>query len=154
MKTQLIKHTLVALALGGLGMLTTAAHAEHGPFGEGRSVHASNNSDAYSSRHDRREFHQSNQFIRQIDARQDRQRARLIAGKRSGELTRHEFRDLMAEQRDIRAMEQYFLADGIMDAREFRRIDRALDRAGRAIRSEKHDQQARNQRGGHGAWYN
>lgn len=154
MKTQLIKHTLVALALGSLGMLTTAAHADHGRFGDGRSVHASYTEDGYDGRYDRDDFRQSSQFIQQINARQDRQMERLAAGKRSGELTRHEFRDLMYQQREVRAMEQRFLADGILDAREFRHLDRALDRASRSIRSEKHDQQARYQRGGHDSWYN
>lgn len=154
MKTQLIKHTLVALALGGLGMLTTAAHADQGRFGEGRNVHASHSPAAHGGWHNRDDFHQSRQFMQQINARQDQQMARITAGKRSGELTRHEVRDLMGEQREMRAMEQRFLADGILDAREFRRMDRALDRANRDIRSEKHDQQARNQRGDHGGWYN
>ena len=69
---------------------------------------------------------------------------RIIAGKRSGSLTRYEFRELMHEQRHMRAMERNFLADGNMIKREFRRMDRALDRASRNIRAEKHDQQARN----------
>lgn len=153
MKTQLLKHTLLALAVGGLAMLTTAAHADHDRFGEACAVHASH-TPGYEAHHARDDFHQSSQFIRQINARQDRQKARIVAGKRSGELTRHEFRQLMAEQRHLRAMEQRFLADGMMDAREFRRLDRALDRASEGIRAEKHDYQARNTRGGHDAWYN
>lgn len=154
MKTQLLKHTLLALAFGGLGLLTSAAHADHDRFSEARDVRASHTPDGYDDHDAWDDFHQSSQFIRQINARQDRQMARIVAGKRSGELTRHEFRELMAEQRHLRAMEQHFLADGMMDAREFRRLTRALDRASEGIRSEKHDYQARNARGGHDAWYN
>lgn len=132
MKNRLIKHTLVTLAVGGLGLLTGVAHADHGRDG----------------------YRQSHQFERTIDARQERQKDRIMAGKRSGELTRHEFREIMDAHREIKAMERHFLADGRLDRREFNRLDRALDRNDRAIRSEKHDWQARNQRGGHGPWYN
>lgn len=132
MKNRLIKNTLAALTVGGLGLVTSAAYADH----------------------DRDGYRQGDQFERQIDARQDRQMDRIRAGKRSGELTRHEFRDLMDAQREIKAMERHFLADGRLDRREYRRLDRALDRTDRMIRAEKHDQQARNHRGGHGPWYN
>jgi uncharacterized membrane protein YebE (DUF533 family) len=50
----------------------------------------------------------------------------------------------MREQHDIRAMERRFRADGVIDAREFKRLDHALDVASRNIRAEKHDRQARN----------
>jgi len=67
------------------------------------------------SLHARDAFEQSTAFVRQINARPDRQIARIVAGsKRSGERTRHEFRALMGEQRHVQAMEQRFLADGII----------------------------------------
>ena len=69
---------------------------------------------------------------------------RIRVGMRSGALTRGEFRELMHEQHEIRNMEQHFKADGIIDAREFQRLDRALDVASRNIMEEKHDRQARN----------
>ncbi len=95
--------------------------------------------DAYN----RRTYEQSRHFSQQIDARQDRQRARIMAGLHEGRLTRGEFRRLEREQREIRAMENRFRADGVITAREFHRIDRALDVASRNIRAEKHDRQAR-----------
>lgn len=79
----------------------------------------------------------------QIDARQDRQVARIRAAMQAGHLTHFEFRTLMDEQRQIRAVEQHFRADGRIDAREFQRLDRALDRASFNIRTETQDRQAR-----------
>jgi hypothetical protein len=49
----------------------------------------------------------------------------------------------MQEQHEIRAMEHHFAADGLIDAREFQRLDRALDIASRNIKLEKHDRQDR-----------
>jgi hypothetical protein len=82
-------------------------------------------------------------FSQQINARQDRQMERIQAGKREGNLRRAEFRNLMHEQREIRSMERYFSADGMIDAREFKRLDHALDIASRNIRAEKQDRQVR-----------
>ena len=131
MKTNLMKKSLATLALASLGLMATAAQADgnRGGFGYGHGGHA---------------YKQSHVFSHQIDARQDRQMARIKAGMRSGALTRGEFRELMHEQREIRAMEQHFKADGFIDAREFQRLDRALDLASRNIMDEKHDRQARN----------
>ncbi len=162
MKTNLIKQTLVALTLGSLGLVATGAHANdnrsnaEGAYGsrisanvqfgtqpQGRFIRAS---DYRDNRHDhqRHAYRQSQQFQQQVDARQHRQMDRIQAGRNSGALTHREFRELMHEQRDIRNMKQQFLADGFLDKREYRRIDRALDIASTNIRSEKHDHQARN----------
>ena len=70
--------------------------------------------------------------------------ARIEAGMRRGDLTRAEYRRLIQEQREIRATERRFRADGRIDAREFHRLERALDVASRHIRDERHDRQARN----------
>ena len=134
MKSNLMKKSLGVLALSILGLMATAAQAgwnggqdgwDHG--GQGHA------------------YHQSQIFSEKINARQDRQIERIRAGKREGNLRRAEFRELMHEQREIRAMERYFSDDGVIDAREFKRLDRALDIASRNIRSERRDdQQARN----------
>jgi hypothetical protein len=93
---------------------------------------------------DRHDGWQGQRYAQQIDVRQDRQRERIQTAMHEGQLTRREFRALMAEQREIRAMERHFLADdGRLDPGEFRRLDRALDRAQRNIREEKHDGQTR-----------
>ncbi|HWR76037.1 MAG TPA: hypothetical protein VN283_02355 [Thiobacillus sp.] len=132
MKSTLMKKTLGILALGALGLMATGAQAgwDRGGYGYGHSGHA---------------YQQSQMFSQQIDARQDRQMERIQAGKREGNLRRAEFRELMREQREIHAMERHFRADGVIDAREFKRLDHALDIASRNIQAEKHDdRQARN----------
>ncbi|MFP5419180.1 MAG: hypothetical protein ACLGHA_08495 [Gammaproteobacteria bacterium] len=154
MNIRLIKHTLVAVALGSLGLASTLAQAGHEGFSEARDVRTSHPRDYGDAHHARSDFRQSRHFIQRVHERQDRQRARIVAAQRSGELTRPEFRALMREQHQLAAMKQRLLADGVMDAREFRRMDRALDRANAGIRSETHDHHARNARGGHDAWFN
>ena len=126
MKSNLMKKTLGVLALGALGLMATGAQAgwDRGDYGQG---------------HNRHDYQQSQMFSQQINARQDRQMERIQAGRREGNLRRAEFRELMYEQREIRAMERYFSADGVIDAREFTRLDHALDIAGRNIRAEKQD---------------
>lgn len=125
MKSILMKTGLGMLALG---LTATSAQA---------------NWDHISHGH-RQVYLQSQAYSQQINARQDRQMERIRAGMRSGSLTRAEFRALMHEQHKIRAMEQRFRADGLIDAREFQRLDRALELASRSIRAEKHDRQAHN----------
>lgn len=78
-------------------------------------------------------------YLHTLEARQDRQHQRIHAGRENGELTRGEFRGLQREQREIRALARHYAADGYVDARERRRLDRALDRASHHIRSARHD---------------
>jgi uncharacterized membrane protein YebE (DUF533 family) len=134
MKSNLMKKTLGILALSTLGLMATGAQAnwERGDQAYGHYGHAQ-----------KLAYQQSQAFSQQINARQDRQKQRIQAGMHKGKLTRAEFRELMQEQHRIRAMEQRFRADGLIDAREFKRLDRALDIADYNIRAEKHDRQAR-----------
>lgn len=147
MKSNLMKKTLTVLALGGLGLMASGAQADGNRGGYGAGY---NNPYGQVQERDRDHnraggfaYQQSEKFIQQVNARQDRQMDRIKDGMRNGNLTRHEFRDLMQEQREIRAMEQHFRADGIIDGREFQRLDRALDVASKNIRFEKHDRQER-----------
>jgi hypothetical protein len=126
-----MKHILMKSGLGmlALGLAATGAQAswDRGDHGH-QHVYLQQQSRAYSQ---------------QIDARQDRQAARIRDAVRVGDLTRFEFRTLMDEQHEIRAMERHFRADGIIYPREFQRIDHALDSASRNIRMEANDRQAR-----------
>lgn len=126
MKSTLIKQTLGFLALG---MVASGALA---------------NWDRHDEVYNRHSAQQSRHLIQQFNARQDRQMERIEAGMRHGRLTRREYRHLMQEQREIQAMKRRFHADGVIDSREFRHLDRALDVASRNIWGEKHDRQARN----------
>jgi hypothetical protein len=128
MQSTMMKKSLAVLALGSLGLMTSGAQADW-------------NHDGHD--HGSRAIQQSNMFVQQINARQRQQMDRIQAGRRTGSLTRSEFDKLLHEQREIRAMEQHFRADGLIDPREFKRLDRALNIASQNIRAEKHDRQAR-----------
>ena len=131
MKDTLKKTSLVMLMLGSLGLAIPGTHAA---WGRGGNDYGPRPGDALRL--------QSEAFQQRIDARQTWQRDRIRAGMADGSLTRREFRYLMEEQREIGAMERRFRADGIIDAREFRHLDHALDRASHSIRMERHDRQA------------
>ncbi len=125
MQTKSIKHALLGLALAATGAQADWRHSERDVFGPAQALK------------------QSQRFSQQIDARQAWQQARIEAVRRDGELTLGEFRILTRQQDDIAAMKRQFLGDGRLDPHEFRRLDAALDEAGRAIRAGKYDQQAR-----------
>jgi len=74
-----------------------------------------------------------------IDARQQRQMERIMHGLRSGEISRHEARDLIREQREIEQMQRHYLADRRLSRDEWQQLDRRLDRAAQDIRAEKRD---------------
>ncbi|HEY9145465.1 MAG TPA: hypothetical protein VIN36_02175 [Thiobacillus sp.] len=122
MKITLMKTTLALLTLSTF-LAATSAQADWNRDGHG--------------------YRQSQIYGQQINTRQERQMDRIRTGLHDGSLTRREFRDLMHEQRMIQAMEHRFRADDIIDAREFRHLDRALDTARYDIRTERHDRQAR-----------
>lgn len=150
MKTTLIKQSLAALTIASLGLVATGVQADGGREGyvyghnQVQGWHGDHGSHDRQTNPGRIAFQQSKVFSQQINARQDRQMERIQAGIRSGALTRGEFRELMREQQEIKSMEQHFKADGIIDAREFQRLGRALDISSRNIMDEKHDRQARN----------
>lgn len=79
------------------------------------------------------------EFDFNIDARQQHQMEQIMHGLRSGELSRHEARYLIREQREIEQMQRHYLADGRMNRDEWLQLDRRLDHAARDIDAEKHD---------------
>lgn len=122
MKSNLMKKTFGILALSIMGLAATGAQAAWDRGGQGH----------------KQAYQQTRVYSQQVNVRQDRQMQQIRAAKRKGYLTHSGFRALMQEQHNIRAMEQHFRADGRIDTREFRRLDRALDIADRNIRAEKH----------------
>ena len=74
-----------------------------------------------------------------IDRREAAQRARIVDGRRSGELTRREMARLNAGQRQVHRMERRAGADGVVTRGERRRIERVQDRESRAIHRLKHN---------------
>jgi uncharacterized membrane protein YebE (DUF533 family) len=134
MKTSIKKTFLALMAFGALGLGAGAAQAGWYHDRPGPAIHA---------------HKQSQFFLREIHERLDRQISRIDAGARQGSLTGREYRELMREHDDIRAMVRHFRADGFIDPREFQRVERALDVASRNIKFEKHDRQGRHD---HAAW--
>jgi hypothetical protein len=74
-----------------------------------------------------------------IDARQQQQMEQIMHGLRTGDISRHEARRLMYEQREIEQLQHQYLADGRLNRDEWQDLDRRLDRAAHDIRAEKHD---------------
>ena len=139
MKSTLMKKTIVALAVGCLGLIATGAQADGARGGDGHGHGDRNDHGVQNGQHVR----QSRIYGQQIDLRRSRQRQRILAGLRSGNLTHAEFHALMRQQLQIRTMERRFRADGRIDRREFQRLDHVLDVASRRITAESHDHQAR-----------
>ena len=127
MKTTLMNQVFGILALGTLALTATGAQADWGRDGMGYGHNATS---------------QSRAFSQQINARQAQQQQRIQNGVHAGRLTRAETRELMHEQHRIQAMERHSRADGVINTREYQRLDRALDAASRHIMAEKHDRQA------------
>lgn len=158
MKRTTVK-TLTALALVSGALFSGAASADRGyvqiSFGEAERGHhapAVTYSPAYGQhRNFEREWqheHRHHGYVNKasfssIDARQDRQIARITDGLRSGALTPGEAQKLLREQQQIAQMERRYLADGRLDPMEWRRLDNELDEAGHNIRDEKNDRQNR-----------
>jgi hypothetical protein len=76
-----------------------------------------------------------------IDKLRAEQLRQIEAGRYSGELTRREYRELLAEQGRIAEMERAALADGYVNGREFRTIREAQREAARRIDEDSRDNQ-------------
>jgi hypothetical protein len=81
--------------------------------------------------------------LREINTRMEEQRARIEAGFRRGAITRGEYRRLMAEHQNIRALERAYVSDGFLAPRERLELNRRLDIASQHIVFEAHDRQRR-----------
>ena len=77
------------------------------------------------------------------DQRQKQQVVRIADGVQSGELTRHERKELMRQQRHINRKEHRAKADGVVTPAEKASINRSQRRANRNIYIQKHDAQSR-----------
>jgi hypothetical protein len=78
-----------------------------------------------------------------IDERQHRLEQRIEHGRRSGEITRHEYRRLTQELRFIARDEHAFRADGHLSPRERQALHARLDNVARAVYRESRDGERR-----------
>ena len=88
-----------------------------------------------------------------IDQRQASEAQRIEQGRRSGQLTAHEYAQLKAEQARIASMERAAKADGVVTHREARAIENAQDAASRHIYQEKHDGETARQHHWYRRWW-
>jgi hypothetical protein len=79
-----------------------------------------------------------------VELREQNQKVRIRQGVKSGELTRNEARKLRKEQVKIRKIEKKAKSDRSVTGKEARKLDRALDKASKAISRQKQDKQDRN----------
>jgi hypothetical protein len=96
----------------------------------------------------------SAQSMGSIDQRQDYQQDRIERGIRDGQITRSEAYRLEQGERAIDRAQARARADGAVTPQERARLDRMVDREGRAIYRESHDNQRADGRswGGHDGW--
>lgn len=78
-----------------------------------------------------------------LDQREQNQKARIVQGVKSGELTRTETRRLVAGERRLNRNERQAKADGEVTLRERARLQREADRMSGRIYRQKHDGQQR-----------
>lgn len=76
---------------------------------------------------------------KRTDVRQHVQRARIVDGRKDGEVTQGEAAVLNVEQRHIRRAERRAKSDGEVTRVEKRRLERKQNRASRHIRRAKHN---------------
>ena len=81
----------------------------------------------------------ANPVTPRVDRREARQGERIRDGVRSGELMRHETRQLVRGQRHVHRMELRAKADGCVTPRERRHLNRALNQQSRQIHRFKHN---------------
>jgi hypothetical protein len=78
-----------------------------------------------------------------VDQRQQNQRARIVEGASSGELTRRETAQSVRDQRRIRRTERRAKSDGVVTPGEKANLERKQNKASRQLRRNKHDAQQR-----------
>ncbi|HPI79100.1 MAG: hypothetical protein M9954_06435 [Cyclobacteriaceae bacterium] len=76
---------------------------------------------------------------KRADVRERAQRARIVEGRKDGEVTQGEAAALKVEQRHIRRAERRAKSDGEVTRVEKRRLERKQDRASRHIKRAKHN---------------
>ncbi len=147
MKTVRIAKILTSAALASLAMMAGTSQADSWGYNAAPNAPAFNRAGFEPGRGPA--FCPPKGENQSIDQRQQRQMERIVEGMRSGQLTRHEARDLMDEQRRIDYLQRGYLVDGYLSRDEWQDLNRRLDMASRDIQDEKHDFE---QRGARHAW--
>ena len=88
-------------------------------------------------------------FDNRVDRRISNQRARIHEGRKSGELSRKEFKRLRGDQKKIARMDSRFGSDGRYTKRERRKLNKALNRSSKRVYRAKHNDRAARKTGSH-----
>ncbi len=88
-------------------------------------------------------FIQSHSYAAGTDVRQAKQGTRIMGGVASGELTGHETKRLVGEQRHIARTENRFKSDGVYTAKERLIVNHKQNKASHRIFHQKHDGEVR-----------
>lgn len=143
MKSKLIAKTLGVIVLG---LAATGAQADGWQYDNNRNAPYGQPVIGPAPVHDmQHEMREGFRFSKIVNDRQDQQLDRILAGVESDRLSKDEFRALMQEQKNIRAMERSFMADRFMNPAEFQRLNQALDVADRNIQVAAQNRDRRNQ---------
>ena len=78
-----------------------------------------------------------------VNARQHHQTDRIKQGVQSGELTRHEAKELREDRRDIKQLEAAYKSDGTLTGAERKDLHHELNQNSRNIHKQKNDAQTR-----------
>ena len=78
-----------------------------------------------------------------VNKRQHHQKERIQQGVKSGELTKHEAKELRNEHRDIHQLEQTYKSDGTLTKTERKDLQQQLNQSSHDIYQQKHDGQSR-----------
>jgi hypothetical protein len=148
MKTARIAKILAAAALASLGL--TAGSSQADSWGPYTNVNAPGFDQPQRWPDRSPAFCPPRDGSAAIDQRQHRQMDRIVDGVRSGQLTRHEARDLVRDQRQIENLERRYLADGRLDRHEWVDLNRRLNQASGEIFDERHDYDRHGPH--HGGW--
>lgn len=142
MKTANLVKKLGLITLTGLALAAASAQAHgwggHNPYLVVQSAPQHDDQRGFGGRFER-DFSPRQDNHANIDMRQQQQMQRIQKGMASGQLSHHEARDLLREQREIERAQRYYLADGRLSRDEWISLDRMLDQAAASIREEKQD---------------
>jgi len=78
-----------------------------------------------------------------VNARQEHQDKRIKRGVKSGELTKHEAKELRGDQRDVKQLEKAYKSDGTLTNAERKDLHHELNQNSKDIYKQKHDGQDR-----------
>jgi hypothetical protein len=78
-----------------------------------------------------------------LDKRQQNQKARIVQGVKSGELTAKETARLVKGQKQLQRMEKHAKADGVVTPKERARLQHKANKESKKIFRNKHDNQKR-----------